>query len=209
MWYQVFENHLNTNNHVRSLWGADLAKAPKHGGEAEKVWKAYVESWDSVLVEQGLWPSGDDALRPALPAAAAVAASWAPALGLRKAKATAKSSTTKALTKVREPEARQTPPLEERRSRWATSSSCPWTACSSPTTTSPRRGVGGFSDGRTFEDLIRDLQSGKVHPKRDNFLVLDVAYAEAERKAFSFNNRRLKCLKDSFAAFPSTLLQGA
>merc|ERR1739838_791850 len=53
-----------------------------------------------------------------------------------------------------------------------------------------------FSDGRTFEDLIRDLQSGKVHPKVDNFLVLDVAYAEADRKAFSINNRRLKCLKE-------------
>lgn len=220
MWYQVFENHLNTNNHARSLWTVDLAKAPQNGGEAERTWKAYVESWDSILVEQGLRPTGDDALRPALPAAAAAAASWAappkqcqapppgpppgppppsgPAPARRESfqpspsvPGKAKVSITRALTKVLESEAKNKPPEVEKKSVGDVFE-LPLDKVYFTHNHISRK----FSDGRAFEDLIRDLQSGKVHPKRDNFLVLDVAYVEGERKAFSFNNRRLKCLKE-------------
>eukprot|EP00930_Biecheleria_cincta_P042846 TRINITY_DN29486_c0_g1_i1.p1 TRINITY_DN29486_c0_g1~~TRINITY_DN29486_c0_g1_i1.p1 ORF type:complete len:708 (-),score=150.52 TRINITY_DN29486_c0_g1_i1:56-1903(-) len=52
-----------------------------------------------------------------------------------------------------------------------------------------------FSDGKTFDRLIGELHSGKVHPSRDDFLVLD-AFRGKRGCLFSLNNRRLHCLKE-------------
>lgn len=60
-----------------------------------------------------------------------------------------------------------------------------------------------FTDGKTFDRLIGELQSGKVHPSRDDFLKLeafrcDIVEGNSPRRRclFSLNNRRLHCLKE-------------
>lgn len=59
-----------------------------------------------------------------------------------------------------------------------------------------------FTDGKTFDRLIGELLSGKVHPSRDDFLVLDAFRSDVgegiTRRGciFSLNNRRLHCLKE-------------
>jgi len=57
-----------------------------------------------------------------------------------------------------------------------------------------------FKCGRKFEDLIEDLQSGKVNPKKARFLKLTGFEQQARGpnypgRYFCQNNRRLWCLK--------------
>lgn len=54
---------------------------------------------------------------------------------------------------------------------------------------------GQFSDGRSFEGTIADLESGRVDPlKHRNFKLLVVRWP-GTRAFFSINNRRTHCLK--------------